>query len=94
MTSSIGDEPRLRFLFDRAGFRDVETTTETHAFVVPSFDAYFEPFERGGGSSGQTYVALPEADRRAVREEIRRNLGDTGGSIGIDVEFRFASGRR
>ena len=93
-TFSIGDESRLRFLFDRAGFRDVETTTEAHAFVFPSFDAYFEPFERGGGSSGQAYVALPEAERRAVREEVRRNVGDTGGSVGIDVEFRFASGRR
>jgi hypothetical protein len=93
-TFSIGDESRLRFLFDRAGFRDVETTTEAHVFVFPSFDAYFEPFERGGGSSGQAYVALPEAERRAVREEVRRNVGDTGGSVGIDVEFRFASGRR
>ena len=93
-TFSIGDEPRLRFLFDRAGFRDVETITEAHPFVFPSFDAYFEPFERGGGSSGQAYLALPEAERRAVREEIRRSLGDNGGSIGIDVEFRFASGRR
>jgi ubiquinone/menaquinone biosynthesis C-methylase UbiE len=93
-TFSIGDESRLRFLFDRAGFRDVETTTEAYAFMFPSFDAYFEPFERGGGSSGQAYVALPETERRAVREEVRRSLGDTGGSIGIDVEFRFASGRR
>lgn len=93
-TFSIGDEPRLRLLFDRAGFRDVGITTEAHAFVFPSFDAYFEPFERGGGSSGQAYVALTEAERRAVREEVRRDLGDTGGSIAIDVEFRFASGRR
>ncbi len=93
-TFSIGDEARLRSLFDGAGFRDVETTTEAHRFVFPSFEAYFEPFERGGGSSGQAYVALPEAERRAVREEVRCNFGDTGGSIGIDVEFRFASGRR
>jgi ubiquinone/menaquinone biosynthesis C-methylase UbiE len=93
-TFSIGDELRLRSLFDGAGFRDVETTTEAHRFVIPSFEAYFEPFEQGGGSSGQAYVALPEAERRAVREEVRCNLGDKAGSIGIDVEFRFASGRR
>jgi len=37
---------------------------------------------------------LPEAERRPVREEVRRNLGDTGGSIGIDVELRSASERR
>ena len=93
-TFSLGDEARLRSLFEGAGFRDVETTTEAHRFVLPSFEAYFEPFEQGGGSSGQAYVALPEDERRAVREEVRRNLGDTGGPIGIEVELRFASGHR
>jgi hypothetical protein len=93
-TFSLGDEERLRSLFEGAGFRDVQTTTEAHRFVLPSFEAYFEPFERGGGSSGQAYLTLPEAVRRAVREEVRRNLDDTGGPIGIDVELRFASGHR
>ena len=32
--------------------------------------------------------------RRAVREEVRRDLGDTGGPIEIEVEYRFGSGRR
>jgi hypothetical protein len=72
----------------------VESTTEAHRFVLPSFEAYFEPFEQGGASSGQAYVALPEAERWAVREEVRRNLRDTGGPIEIEVEERFASGRR
>jgi len=93
-TFSLGGEARLRSLFEGAGFRDVETTTEAHRFVVPSFEAYFEPFERCGGSSGQAYVVLPEAERRTVREEVRRNLSDTGGPIGIEVVERFASGRR
>lgn len=86
-TFSLGDEGRLRSLFEGAGFRDVETTTV-------AFEAYFQPFEEGGASSGQAYVVLPETERRAVREEVRRHLGDTGGPIGIDVELRFASGRR
>jgi hypothetical protein len=72
----------------------VETTTEAQRFVLPSFEAYFEPFEQGGASSGQAYLMLPEAERRAVREEVRRNLGDTGGPIAIEVEERFASGYR
>jgi len=93
-TFSLGAEARLRSLFERAGFRDVETTIVAHRFVLPSFEAYFAPFERGGGSSGQAYVALPESERRAVREEVRRNVGDTGGPVGIEVELRFASGRR
>jgi len=93
-TFSLGDEPRLRALLERAGFRDVETTTQAHCFVLPSFEAYFEPFEQGGGSSGQAYLALPEAERQVAREEVRQSLRDTGGPIAIEVELRFASGHR
>jgi len=91
---SLGDAARLRSLFQGAGFRDVEITTEDHRFVVPSFDAYFEPYEQGAGSSGQAFIRLPEDVRRTVREEVRRELGDAGGPIQIEVEIRFASGRR
>jgi len=90
---SLGDEARLRSLFEQAGFRDVETTTEAHSFMLPSFGAYFEPFAQGGGSTGQAYLGLPAADRRAVREELRRSL-DIAGPIAIEVEMRFASGYR
>jgi ubiquinone/menaquinone biosynthesis C-methylase UbiE len=91
---SIGDKAKLKSLFEGAEFRGVEITTETHRFVLPSFDAYFEPFERGGGSPGQALISLPEETRRAVREEVRRDLGDKGGPIEIEVEYRFGSGRR
>lgn len=91
---SLGDETKLKSLFEAADFRDVEITTERHRFVLPSFDAYFEPFEQGAGSPGQAYVSLPEETRRVVREEVRRDLGDTGGPIEIEVEYRFGSGRR
>jgi ubiquinone/menaquinone biosynthesis C-methylase UbiE len=91
---SLGDEVRLRKLFEAVGFRDVEVATEAHRFLVRSFEAYFEQFERGWGSPGQTYVSLPEETRRAVREDVRRDVGDTGGPIEIEVEYRFASGRK
>ena len=91
---SLGNEMKFRSLFESAGFRDVEITTETHRFVLPSFATYFEPIEQGAGSPGQAFVSLPEEARFAVREEVRRDLGDTGGSIDIDVEYRLASGRR
>jgi ubiquinone/menaquinone biosynthesis C-methylase UbiE len=93
-TFALGDEARLRTLFQQAGFRDVKTTTEAHSFVLPSFEVYFEPFEQGGASTGQAYLTLSAADRQAVRDEVRRSLGDTGGPISIEVEFRFASGCR
>lgn len=91
---SLGDEARLRLLLTEAGFRDVEITTEAHRFVLSSFEAYFRPFERGGASSGQALSSLPEEIRRAVREEIRRDLGATEGPIGIDVEMRIAAAQR
>jgi SAM-dependent methyltransferase len=91
---SLGDKVKLRSLFEAAHFRDVEVTTETDRFVLPSFDAYFEPFENGAGSPGQAFVSLSVEAREAVREEVRRDLGDTCGPIEVEVEYRLASGRR
>ncbi|MGE0714326.1 MAG: class I SAM-dependent methyltransferase [Alphaproteobacteria bacterium] len=91
---SLGEETMLRSLFEAAGFRNVAIATEVHRFVLPSFSDYFEPFERGAGSPGQAFLSLPEAARDAVREEVRRDLGDTGGAIEVEVEYRFGSGLR
>ena len=93
-TFALGDEARLRSLFDEAGFEDFETTVERHAFELPSFDAYYGPFARGGGSTGQALASLPEAKRQVVRAEMRQAFGDTGGPVTIEVEFRIASGAK
>jgi hypothetical protein len=77
-------------LFDEAGFADFATD----AFVLPSFDAYYGPFEHRGGSTGQALAGLSEDTRRAVREEARRDLDDTGGLVKPEAEYRIASGRR
>jgi hypothetical protein len=65
-----------------------------HTFVLPSFDVYYGPFERGGASTGQALATLPEEIRRAVREEVRRGLADNGGPIEAEAEYRIASARR
>jgi ubiquinone/menaquinone biosynthesis C-methylase UbiE len=93
-TFALGEASRLRFLFNAAGFADIETHTVRHTFVLPSFDAYYGPFERGGASTGQALAALPEETRRAVREEVRRDLADTGGPIEAEAEYRIASARK
>jgi ubiquinone/menaquinone biosynthesis C-methylase UbiE len=93
-TFALGEASRLRSLFDRAGLADFETDTVKHTFVLPSFDAYYGPFERGGASTGQALTTLPEGIRRAIREEVRRDLADTGGPIKAEAEYRIASGRR
>ena len=90
---SLGEETRLRSLLEAAGFADVQIATEVHRFVLPSFSAYFEPYEQGAGLPGQAFLSLPEEARHAVREEMRRDLGDTGGAIEVEVEVRFGSGR-
>jgi len=91
---SPGDERRLRAHFEVAGFGEVEIATEALRFAFPSFDAYFGGVERGEGDMGQEYTALPEEMRRAVREEVRREVGGAGGPIEVEVEVRIASGRR
>lgn len=91
---SLGDAARLQALFVDAGFHDVDVTTTIHHFGVPSFKEYFEHVERGWGSAGQVFVSLPEEVKRAVREDVRRDVDDTGGPLQIEVEYRFASGQK
>ncbi len=93
-TFALGEASKLQLLFHQAGFAGVETDTVRRTFVLPSFDTYYGPFERGGASTGQALAALPEDVRRAVREEVRRDLADTGGPVKAEAEYRIASGRR
>jgi ubiquinone/menaquinone biosynthesis C-methylase UbiE len=93
-TFALGSEAQLRPFFKAAGFGEMQMTLRAHRFTLPSFDAYFGPFERGGGSSGQAYLGLSEELRSRVRDELRRSLHDDGGPVHIDVEFGFASARR
>ncbi len=93
-TFALGEASRLLSLFSEAGLVDTETSTARHTFVLSSFDAYYGPFERGGASTGQALAALPEALRRAVREEVRRDRADSGGPIEVEAEYRIASARR
>src|SRR5262249_30572781 len=71
-TFALGEASQLQLLFDAAGFADFETDTVRHAFALPSFDAYYGPFEHGGASTGQALAALPVEIRSAIREEVRR----------------------
>ena len=93
-TFALAETSRLTLLFSQAGFVEIETYTRKHTFVLPSFDTYYGPFERGGASTGQALAALSEKIRHAVREEVRRDLADTGGPIAVEAEYRIASGQR
>ena len=94
---SLSDGTRLRMLLEAAQFRGVDVVMETQSFSFSSFDAYFEPFEQGGGPWGAHCFGLPAALRDKVREEVRHGLA-TGtkadGSIEIGVDILFGSGRK
>jgi ubiquinone/menaquinone biosynthesis C-methylase UbiE len=94
---SLSDEVRLRALLEAAQFRDINLTLETRSFSFPSFDAYFEPFEQGGGPWGAHYAALPAALRASVKGEVRHALAaatNADGSIEIGVDILFGSGTK
>ena len=82
-TFALGAASRLRSLFNEAGSADIETHTVKHTFVLPSFDLYYGHVERGGASIGQALAALPEEIRRDVREEVRRDLADSGRYVSL-----------
>ena len=52
------------------------------------------PLCRDRNRHQKALAALPEEIRRAIREEVRRDLGDTGGPVEAEAEYRIASGRR
>jgi SAM-dependent methyltransferase len=90
----LGVPDRPRALFLEAGFRDVETLLETRSFEFPSFDAYFEPFEQGGGPWGEEYAALPEELRRIIRNDRYHELGGRTGPVTVDVDILFCCGKK
>src|ERR1700722_9859763 len=94
---SLGDSERLRDLFQAAGFRLVETASEPRRFSYSSFHAYFAPIEAGWGNIGLEYVSLASQVRKAVREEVRRELENDeapGRPIEVEVAILFACGQK
>jgi hypothetical protein len=90
-TFSLGKASRLEELFRKYGFSLIETHTVGHTFVLPSIEAYYGQFERGGASTSQALAILPDDIRRAVRAEVRRDFRDTSRPI---AESPVAGARR
>lgn len=64
----------LRTLFTSASLRDVEVKAIDIPTVFENFDDYWLPFLGGQGPAPGYSMALPEADRNALRERIRASL--------------------
>lgn len=76
---SLGDEKKLRSLFEAASFRDVKITTESHSFALPSFDAYFKPLSRVRARQGRHLSRCP---RMRVTQFVRKFGGTSATQVG------------
>jgi ubiquinone/menaquinone biosynthesis C-methylase UbiE len=92
---ALADPERLADLFRKAGFHDVQVKRETRQEAIESFDAYWAPIEAGTGQMPQAYRALPEANRRAVREEVQGRLAafESNGQLVMSAEMLIGAGR-
>ena len=61
--------------FQGVGFRDIEGATGSPPLLAALSCGL--PEEQGAASPGQAFIQLPEVARRAVREKVQRDLGDT-----------------
>ena len=96
LSFALADAVRLEELLRKAGFRDVCVERQNRTGVFASFDEYWAPIEAGTGSIPQVYLTLPDAQRRAVRDEVEQRLAAfaDGGKLVMSVEMLLGSGRR
>jgi ubiquinone/menaquinone biosynthesis C-methylase UbiE len=91
---ALGEDGKLRGLLEAVGFRDVQTESDILHLHYPSFDAYFAGVDRGAGSAGQAYMALPPDQRQLVRTKVQRRVRDSGGALDVEVEIALSSGKK
>jgi hypothetical protein len=95
LSFALDDPARLQSLLAGAGFRDISVQRETREDAMESFDEYWEPIEAGIGLMPQAYLALPDRDRRSVRDGVRARLSqlESNGKLLMSVEVLIGSGR-
>jgi ubiquinone/menaquinone biosynthesis C-methylase UbiE len=95
MSFALAEANRLERMFAGAGFSDVRVERVQREDMIGSFDEYWDPIEAGMGSMSQVYVALPETDRSAVREEVKSRLlpFESNGNLVMSIEMLIGVGR-
>jgi ubiquinone/menaquinone biosynthesis C-methylase UbiE len=93
LSFALSDPRKLENLFAEAAFRDIRVQREVRSDIIESFDEYWAAIETGTGSQPQTYLALPEPDRRTVHEAVRAQLArfETDGKLAMSVEMLIGS---
>ena len=95
LSFALADANLLEEMLASAGFREVRVERVQRKDTIGSFDEYWNPIETGVGSQPQLYVALPETDRRAVREEVKSRLSPflSNGHLIMNIEMLIGVGR-
>jgi hypothetical protein len=96
MSWSLADRDGLERLFEDAGFQDIHVEQIMREGTIDGFEDYWAPIEEGVGQIPQTYCALDEADRRAVRQEVHARLAQyetPDGKMTMAVEVLVGRGR-
>jgi ubiquinone/menaquinone biosynthesis C-methylase UbiE/uncharacterized protein YbaR (Trm112 family) len=93
---SLSDPARFEGLLRDAGFTNVSVVRDMRGTDAGSFEEYWDAVEAGIGSIPQSYLLLSEADRHAVREEVRAKLAnfEVDGTLHLSVEMLIGSGRK
>ena len=74
-TMPLGRPGGLMDLWQRAGLEDVDGSRVTVSTDFEDFDDYWEPFLQGQGPAGVYVSGLPEAHRKALRDEVASTVG-------------------
>lgn len=95
LSFALADPERLERLLAGAGFQDVRVAREKREDIVESLADYWAPIEAGIGSMPQAYLALTDANRSLVRDEVTARLSqfESNGRLSMSVEMLIGSGR-
>lgn len=82
----------LEALWSRAGLLEIASGPLRASAHYESFDALWEPLERGVAPSGAYAMSLDSERRAALRDELRGLLGDPRGAFTLDARAWFVTG--
>lgn len=93
-TMAFGREGELATFLDSAGFRDVHEGTLRVRSTYADYDELWTGFCSGVGPAGTYCASLGPEHREALREELRRRLGEPPGGFTLQAVARYARGAR
>lgn len=92
-TLRFGRDGEIGSLFTEAGLREVTSGALEVEAGYDGFDDFWAGFLSGSGPAGSFCVSLESERQEALREELRRRLGDPQGPFALTALAWYAVGR-